>query len=220
MYGKTRLLDDVSLSDGSHELCNFECLNCFAKYKKEYRNRNTPHRCPSYRQQHGVDQKWCFKCKSWLDLEYFQKAKHVYGGYSKTCRNCRQTYMKKAETRRQVSSRSFYEETGLLPSLKLRSLVSGAKTRAYKYDLPFDIDNLYIQELWIKQDGKCYYSNQPIKWSKDKVSFWSPSIDRLYPEKGYVKGNVVLTLFAINSFKQDLNVDEFLQFLKSTKWLD
>lgn len=218
MYGKTILLKEVELNEGSHEICDFECLNCGAKLKKEYRYKNKPHRCPSYRTIGNYEEKWCFKCSSWLELTFFQKAKHVYGGYSKTCRGCRDLYMKKAENKRKISGREFYEITNKLPTSKLRSLLAGAKTRASKYNLNYNLDIEHLNELWNNQSGKCFYTNVSMKWAKDKVSFWSPSLDKLDPSKGYVKGNVVFTLFAVNSFKQELNAKDFLRFVNGIEW--
>lgn len=218
MYGITVLLDKVELSAGSHEICSFECLNCKAKIRKEYRHKDKKHRCSSFRKNGQDDEKWCFKCQEWLDVAFFQRAKSVSGGYSKACRSCRQKYMKKAENKRQKKARSHYEETGTLPSLKLRSLISSAKTRANKYDLHIDIDAEFVNKLWIEQKGKCYYTEVPMQWAKQRVSFYSPSIDRLDPDKGYTRDNVVLCLFAINSFKQDLSATQFIELVNNVSW--
>ncbi len=218
MYGKTKLIKEIKLNDGSHEICDFECLNCGARLKKEYRYRSKLHRCPSYRVVNGNSEKWCFKCLSWLEVNFFQKAKHVQGGYAKTCRNCRQMYMRKAEDSRKLKSRKFYETTNQLPSIKLRSMLSAAQHRANKHNLDFNLDIEYLAKLWNDQNGKCFYTNLPMKWAKDRVSFWSPSLDKLDPTKGYTKNNVVLTLFAVNSFKQEMKASDFIKFVNDIDW--
>lgn len=219
MYGKTKLLDVKPLSKGSNELCKFECLNCGAKIQKPYKDKDTKHRCSSFKKEGNIDLKWCFKCSKWLEFAFFQKAKDVFGGLSKVCRTCRQIYMNKAESKRKSKDRKFYETTGLLPKTKIRSLVANALNRAIRAELPIDINADYIEELWQTQNGLCYYTHKKMKWAKEKVSFFSPSLDRLDPSKGYIKGNVVLCLFAINSFKQELNVSDFLDFVNSvSEW--
>lgn len=46
----------------------------------------------------------------------------------------------------------------------------------------------------------------------------SPSLDRLNPNEGYVKKNVVWCTFSVNSFKQSLNYEEFMTQLSKIKW--
>jgi hypothetical protein len=43
-------------------------------------------------------------------------------------------------------------------------------------------------------------------------------LDEGLAEKGYVKGNVVWTCFAINSFKQGLHEEEFLVLVNKIHW--
>lgn len=218
MYGKTVLLENIQLSDGSHQKCKFKCINCYAKIQKEYRHKDKLHRCSSFRDNNGIQEKWCAKCSNWFDLAFFQKAKHVHGGYSKVCRDCRRQYMNKAEKVRKNKNRQFYEDTGNLPNIKLNQILSTTKHRASKNNLKFNLDIDYLKSLWSSQSGLCHYTSVPMKWTKGKVSFYSPSLDKLNPSKGYIKGNVVFCLFAVNSFKQELTYVDFLKFVHSTKW--
>jgi len=41
-----------------------------------------------------------------------------------------------------------------------------------------------------------------------------PSLDRLDPEKGYVKGNVVLTCLAANFGRNRTNIERFKEFVE------
>lgn len=84
--------------------------------------------------------------------------------------------------------------------------------------MEFNLDIDYLKSLWSSQSGLCHYTSVPMKWTKGKVSFYSPSLDKLNPSKGYIKGNVVFCLFAVNSFKQELTYVDFLKFVHSTKW--
>lgn len=217
MYGKVKVLEEIS-NKNKNDFVLCECINCGAKFNRLIKDQYRKHACSSFRKNDQKEEKWCFKCSSWLELVFFQKAKHVNGGYSKACRDCRRNYMAYAEIRRKSKNRKFYDKTGELPPYKLASIRASAKTRATKYNLAFNLDTPYLRELWKNQQGKCFYTDQSMKWSKDKVSFWSPSLDRLDPDKGYIKGNVVFTLFAINSFKQELSANDFLKFINSVKW--
>lgn len=46
----------------------------------------------------------------------------------------------------------------------------------------------------------------------------SPSIDRLIPSKGYIKGNIVWCISAVNAFKSTLTEKEFIEKLSKIRW--
>lgn len=85
-------------------------------------------------------------------------------------------------------------------------LVQGAKQRAKKYGLPFDIT--YLDVVIPK---KCPYLNIPLipfsEWS-------SPSLDRILPELGYVKGNIQVISTKANTMKNNATPEELLSFAK------
>lgn len=217
MYGRTVFVNPSDASKGNRTICDFRCLNCNALLKKEVRNANDKHRCSSYR--NNKTEKWCFKCSSWLELEHFHRGVHVYGGYSKVCRSCRADYMSIAENKRRDKNNREYELTPVtLPNKKASAMCSAAQSRAKRHDCAFNLDAKFIQSLWESQVAKCWYSNLPMRISKKKVGFYSPSLDRLNPDLGYVKGNVVLCLFAVNSFKQELPAEDFIRLLTTISW--
>jgi hypothetical protein len=51
-----------------------------------------------------------------------------------------------------------------------------------------EVDKEYAWELFLKQGGKCYFTNQPLKLCKGIAN--TASIDRIDNEQGYVKGNI------------------------------
>jgi hypothetical protein len=60
----------------------------------------------------------------------------------------------------------------------------------------FDISYDNILDIWKTQDGKCYYSNVPMK-TNSKTDFQA-SIERLDSNKGYIKDNIVLCALEFN----------------------
>lgn len=94
---------------------------------------------------------------------------------------------------------------------RARKLWYSAKYRAKAKNIPFDIEpeDVVIPEL-------CPYFKIPfsnIDGSGDKNKF-SPSLDRIIPELGYVKGNIRVISWLANQMKTNASVEELILFAK------
>lgn len=60
--------------------------------------------------------------------------------------------------------------------------------------------------LYVEQEGKCYYTGEPLNivGGQEEVL----SIDKVLPDVGYIKGNVVLCLNRFNILKRDMTLSE------------
>jgi uncharacterized protein (DUF433 family) len=84
-------------------------------------------------------------------------------------------------------------------------MVQLAKARAKKHGLPFNITEddieipVFCPALGIKlergEQGKGHFDN-------------SPSLDKIVPEKGYVKGNVVVVSMLANRLKSNATIEQ------------
>lgn len=83
-----------------------------------------------------------------------------------------------------------------------------AKKRAQKDKLSFELDNAYVTSLWEEQKGKCAKTGVDLGRIGDK--WLSPSLDRIDPSKGYVKGNVQWTCWRYNDAKSNMSDDSFM----------
>lgn len=87
---------------------------------------------------------------------------------------------------------------------RLGELANSAKYRATPKGVPYNIDKEHLLELWKENDGKCCITGVPfdLSYSEKLQKGWSkkdaPSLDRIVPELGYVKGNVRLVAFQVN----------------------
>lgn len=70
---------------------------------------------------------------------------------------------------------------------------------------------IYLKEITPK---KCPVFGMPLSTGRGKTHKWSPSADRIHPDKGYTKGNIqVISQFA-NIMKQNATPKELKQFAK------
>ena len=89
-------------------------------------------------------------------------------------------------------------------------LIFGFKKRAKSQKVPFDLTVENIRDLLKNAGNIC-----PVLGVKMTISElgsgdtnYSPSFDRIYPKKGYVKGNIVIVSNKANRIKTDATVEE------------
>jgi len=143
----------------------------------------------------------CYKCKQVMsyDAENFRN----------DCRCC-----KRCE--REMALLRFYDlkENPTLPRV-LKSRLAASKSRAKKKNVPFTLTFEDLLAQWDKQNGKCFYTGLPLKIkiescvdNKEVVS-----IDRVEPDKGYSRENVVLCCDCVNTMKSNLSMEQFKGYL-------
>jgi len=79
----------------------------------------------------------------------------------------------------------------------------------------FDLDYAYLQDLWDRQQGRCPYTGAQIALTRGYRQWDSASLDRIDPNGGYVRGNVVWTTRLVNTSKGQRSAAEFFEFCKS-----
>jgi len=101
--------------------------------------------------------------------------------------------------KRRVHSENFRKEK---PKAKM---LSSAKQRAKKSSTPFDLSLEDIPD-W----GVC-----PVLGVKmEPKTRYAPSLDKISPQKGYVKGNIQVISRLANTMKQDATQEELERFAK------
>ena len=89
---------------------------------------------------------------------------------------------------------------------KEKLIVRRAKTRANKNSVPFDIDEDYIKKIWPKHNICPIFK---IKFERGNLD-QSPSLDRIIPKLGYVKGNVQIMSHKANRIKNNATFEELV----------
>ncbi len=86
-----------------------------------------------------------------------------------------------------------------------RRMLNSARARAREFNLPFDLEP---QDILIP--SVCPVLGIPLVSGAGRGKFGkgSPSLDRIKPELGYVRGNVAVISYRANAIKQDANSAE------------
>jgi hypothetical protein len=87
------------------------------------------------------------------------------------------------------------------------ALWSGAKWRANKYGIPFDLE---ISDIIIPD--VCPLIGIPLTQNTGTVHRASPSVDRIIPELGYIRGNIQVISYKANTMKNDATPEQLLRF--------
>jgi hypothetical protein len=125
----------------------------------------------------------------------------IYKNYRKhTMSYCKECRKKQQKIKRESSNLE------CILRRKYKSLVNRAK----KKNIALNINEEYFFDLYKKQNGKCFYTNIDMiyKSGLDGPSRNSMSIDKIIPEKGYTKGNIVFCSHRINTIKSNLSLKE------------
>lgn len=103
------------------------------------------------------------------------------------------------------------DDEKLNKAIKFRWL--GAKGRAEKKGIVFNITEDFVKKLWEKQKGLCVLSKIPMTYSFDNGrTFTNLSIDQINPNAGYTEDNIQLVCMAINQMKSDMSLEELYMF--------
>jgi hypothetical protein len=90
------------------------------------------------------------------------------------------------------------------------SLLGLAKQRAKRTGLPFD---LYLEDITIPEFCPV------LKVKLESKTRFAPSLDKIVPSKGYVKGNVWVISKLANQMKSDASILELRRFAEWAKTL-
>jgi hypothetical protein len=94
----------------------------------------------------------------------------------------------------------------------VKYLLKGARGRAVSKGLPFDLTEEWARERWT---GHCEVTG--FKFEPRVGGQWtrSPSLDRIQPMLGYLKGNCRFVLSAVNSLKGSGSNEEMFVIAKA-----
>ena len=179
-----------------------------AEYQKEYYQKNKE-RLKEYRQKNKERIAECGK-------EYRKENKERIAEYDK------EYYQKNKESIAEWQKE--YDKSRAKPTTEVYRYfgdrASKLKTKSRKNKIPYDLDGKYLQSIY-PEDGKCPALNVEMKAGSDSDWRLSPSVDRIDPSGGYVRGNVIWISWLANCIKssatpkQIVAVGEFYKQLEA-----
>ena len=93
---------------------------------------------------------------------------------------------------------------------------SNAKKRSRKKNLPYNIDTTYLKSIFPK-DFMCPILNYKMVVNDKQVGKFSPTLDRINPRLGYVKGNVEFVCMLANHMMSNASGKDLSRF---SKWIN
>lgn len=204
--------DPGRLNDGSHKKVWFRCLSCNTSFTKEYRKRDTKHSCPRIVNIDSVRHKWCPKCKSYRNVNLFSMNQARHDKLSSVCKLC--NVDKPSPYKTECKNKASIKRISTLHNW-IKWYASCKKSRCKRHNVLYNLDSDFLLEMWNSQFGKCYYSGISMIYGKDTL--FSASLDRLDPDLGYVRGNVVWCTKAMNGAKNKYNTNDFMEFISMLK---
>ena len=148
----------------------------------------------------GDDLKRCKCCEESKSVDNFPSRYDNSGRIRPYCKECAKDSQK---SRYKAHKRDSY--------FKLKS--SRARSRSQYLKVPFDLDAGYLESIWT---GFCPVTGVPLEKNTDRVNETAAELDRLVPEKGYVKGNVAFLSRKINRIKNNSNL---IELEKLVEWM-
>lgn len=129
-------------------------------------------------------QRLCYTCDSMKVFAEFGRNKNCSLGYDSVCRACRKL----------KSARDLLKQT------QESKIYHRAKSRAKREGVAFNLEHsdIIIPPL-------CPVFNVPFILGD---THWTPSIGRIDPTKGYVKGNIMIICNRANRLKNDATLEE------------
>lgn len=190
----TKLRSQFYISRSHLDGLSAECKECDDERTSILRKRNRQLRITG----HVVlpEHLTCRQCKEEKPINLFTKNSTYKVGYDTLCKQCRRTHWKGAITQEK----------------RIRDLLHRIRVKCNKHNIPFDLS---VEDILIPD--VCPVLGLQLKFGNDRIfngtgaTDDSPSIDRIYPDKGYVRGNVIIVSWRANKIKSNASIGELIR---------
>jgi hypothetical protein len=159
----------------------------------------------------------CKLCSKLKNISDFYKNKNSYRGIDRRCKECAKSNVAKRSKERYNTDPKYRERRKRINKKysnnhKTYIMWRDARYRARKLELPFDIE---ISDIYIPE--KCPILGIDLISNNGKIKDNSPSLDKIIPELGYVKGNISVISYKANRLKSDIDFQTALKIVRYIK---
>jgi hypothetical protein len=168
-----------------------------------------------------MNTKECMGCDVIKPVTEFFKRSNGTDGYQSYCKPCsynrRKLNKNNSPAKKKKKSKSFKKK----PSdnaMYLKKMIRAAIKRAKKAKLPFNIDKLDPSMLTIPKT--CPILGIPLFKATGRQSDNSPSLDRIYSDRGYMIDNIHIISWKANRLKNNGNIQELRKIVDYFEAID
>jgi hypothetical protein len=136
-------------------------------------------------------------CDKFID-EFYKGVRQCKQCVKERCKKYKQKNKESLKIKKKIWDKSYKNRLDKKPLLMLRR----ARNRAKKNNIPF---NLTIEDIVIPK--VCPILGIPLFHEKGGVTDNTPSLDKIIPSLGYIKGNVAVISWKANLMKSDLSIE-------------
>ena len=165
--------------------------------------------------------KKCYTCQIVKNYNEFYKNKSSRDGYSSQCGKCNNEQnklfaknnpeiRKKRDIKYRLNHSEEIKEKDRIRYVRdyKKIMLSHAKGRANRKNLPFDMN---LEDFQIPEICPIFGIKIEIGIGKTTIQPNSPTLDRIIPEKGYVKGNIQVISSKANIMKSNATPEEMIK---------
>ncbi len=168
----------------------------------------------------------CYHCKNQFKKDAYEYKRRIKEGATKffcglscSCHYKNKTMSK--ETRQKIIKNLAKNNLGNKYNQKgiFTEYLHSIRERDKRKKCNSDITEEFLNELWLKQKGKCKLTNIPIHIKKYNTRSIpnTASLDRIDNSIGYIKGNVQFVAYSINLAKNSFSDKEISEFINEIK---
>jgi hypothetical protein len=153
----------------------------------------------------------CLVCKIEKPLTDFYSNGCFADGIKKYRTRCKDCVLAKLKANNSEIYKTKSEKRSASPKNFISGILNHAAKR--KQHLGFDIDIIYLLNLYSQQRGHCAISGIEMTYSAGKGRVHTNvSLDRIDSSRGYLRGNVQLVCDYVNRMKSDLEQRDFVSW--------
>jgi hypothetical protein len=136
--------------------------------------------------------------------------KRYYEKNKEAIRETRRKYYKEHEEEEREKNRIYHNKRKTTIPYRARKMRDTARYNSKQKNIIFNINENDVEELW-PEDNKCPALRVDFIMGTKGGADYSPSLDRIVPKLGYVKGNLQIISFLANKIMNNATPEQVIQ---------